>query len=84
MVAALRVKTTRAEEPLSSRLGYGSLTVAGFYLLFSERLAVGLLGERFVRTSQWIPREGMGPTFAWAGGLLFGRESVWGKTGAPA
>jgi protein-S-isoprenylcysteine O-methyltransferase Ste14 len=73
IVAALRVKTTKEEEPLSSRLGYGSLMVAGFYLLFSDRLAVGLLGERFVRTSQWIATVGIGLTFAGLGLAIWAR-----------
>ncbi|HXU15533.1 MAG TPA: isoprenylcysteine carboxylmethyltransferase family protein [Terriglobales bacterium] len=73
IVAALRVKTTKAEEPLWSRLGYGSLMVAGFYLLFSEHSAVGLLGERFVRTSQWVATAGIVLTFAGVGVAIWAR-----------
>jgi len=73
IVAALRVKTTKAEEPLSSRLGYGSLMVAGFYLLFSERLAVGPLGERFVRTSHLVATAGIMLTFAGVGLAIWAR-----------
>ena len=41
VVAAFWVKATKQAEPLSSRFGYGLLMAAGFYLLFSERLARG-------------------------------------------
>src|SRR5262249_46393542 len=73
VVAAFWVKTTKQAEPLSSRLGYGLLMTAGFYLLFSERLARGVLGERFVTNAQWIAILGIALTFAGVG------LSIWAR-----
>jgi protein-S-isoprenylcysteine O-methyltransferase Ste14 len=73
VVAALWVKTTKAVEPVSSRLAYGSLMAAGFYLLFSERAALGVLGERFVTKSDWIAVAGIVLTSAGVG------LSIWAR-----
>jgi len=73
VVAAFWVKATKQAEPLSSRLGYGLLMAAGFYLLFSERLARGVLGERFVPNSRWIAILGIALTFAGVG------LSIWAR-----
>ncbi len=62
-VAALWVKTTKVSEPISSRLAYSSLMAAGFYLLFSQRAAVGILKERFMGTGDWIQVAGIVLTF---------------------
>jgi protein-S-isoprenylcysteine O-methyltransferase Ste14 len=64
IVAGFWVKTTKASEPLLSRLAYGSLLTLGFYLLFSQRAAVGFLGARFVGTAEWIALTGVALTFA--------------------
>lgn len=73
IVASLWVKTTKAAEPLISRLAYGSLMALGFYLLFSQRSAAGLLGTRFIRDSQWVAIAGI--VFTFAGVAL----SVWAR-----
>jgi protein-S-isoprenylcysteine O-methyltransferase Ste14 len=73
VVAALWVKTTKQAEPVSSRLAYGSLMAAGFYLLFSERVALGVLGQRFVTKSDWIALLGIVLTFAGVG------LSIWAR-----
>jgi len=73
IVAGLWVKTTKAAEPLSSRLAYGSLMAVGFYLLFSRRPAVGLLGARFVVNAHWISAAAIALTFAGVG------LSIWAR-----
>lgn len=64
VVAGLWVKTTKTAEPLSSRLTYGSLMAAGFYLLFSRRASVGLLGTRFISDAHWVLIAAIVLTFA--------------------
>lgn len=64
VVAGLWVKTTKTAEPLSSRLTYGSLMAAGFYLLFSHRASVGLLGTRFISDAHWVLIAAIVLTFA--------------------
>lgn len=64
VVAGLWVKTTKTAEPLSSRLTYGSLMAAGFYLLFSHRPLVGLLGRRFIKDAHGILIAAIVLTFA--------------------
>ena len=73
VVAALWVKTTKEAEPVSLRLAYGSLMAAGFYLLFSERLPLGVLAGRFVGKSDWIATVGIALTFAGVG------LSIWAR-----
>lgn len=73
IVAGLWVKTTKAAEPLSSRLAYGSLMAVGFYLLFSRRPAVGLLGVRFIINAHWISAAAIALTFAGVG------LSIWAR-----
>jgi len=62
-VASLWVKTTKAAEPLMSRLTYGSLMALAFYLLFSRR-ALGMLGTRFIRDAESVAVAGIVLTFA--------------------
>lgn len=64
IVAGLWVKTTKASEPLSSRLAYGSLMAAGFYLLFSHKPPFGLLGTRFISDSHSVLIAAIVLTFA--------------------
>lgn len=73
LVAALRVKSTKAAEPLSVRLTYGSLMAGGFYLLFSQRSALGVLGTRFIRDAESIAIAGIVLTFAGVG------LSIWAR-----
>ena len=73
IVAGLWVKTTKAAEPLSSRLAYGSLMALGFYLLFSRRPAVGLLGARFIVNAPWISVAAIALTFVGVG------LSIWAR-----
>lgn len=73
IVAGLWVKSTKAAEPLSSRLAYGSLMAVGFYLLFSRRPAVGLLGARFITNAHWISVAAIVLTFAGVG------LSIWAR-----
>ena len=73
VVAAFWVKATKQAEPLSSRFGYGLLMAAGFYLLFSERLPLGVLAGRFVGKSDWIATVGIALTFAGVG------LSIWAR-----
>ena len=63
IVASLWVKTTKAAEPLMSRLTYGSLMALAFYLLFSRR-ALGMLGTRFIRDAESVAVAGIVLTFA--------------------
>lgn len=64
VVAGLWVKTTKTAEPLSSRLTYGSLMAAGFYLLFSPRPLIGLLGTRFISDAHRVLIAAIVLTFA--------------------
>jgi hypothetical protein len=48
VVSALRVKRTRAREPVAARLYTIFLAAASFALLFSKDLRFGRLGERFL------------------------------------
>ncbi len=73
LVAALWVKSTKAAEPLSVRLTYGSLMTVGFYLLFSHRSAVGVLGTRFIGDTESIAIAGIVLTFAGVG------LSIWAR-----
>ncbi|HET8826435.1 MAG TPA: isoprenylcysteine carboxylmethyltransferase family protein [Terriglobales bacterium] len=73
IVASFWVKTTKAAEPVMSRLAYGSLMALGFYLLFSQWLAAGVLGTRFIRDTQWVAILGIVLTFAGAA------VSVWAR-----
>jgi protein-S-isoprenylcysteine O-methyltransferase Ste14 len=72
IVASLWVKTTKAAEPLMSRLAYGSLMALGFYLLFSRR-AFGILGTRFITDAEWLAVAGIVLTF---GGVAL---SIWAR-----
>jgi protein-S-isoprenylcysteine O-methyltransferase Ste14 len=73
IVAGLWVKTTKASEPLSARLAYGSLMAAGFYLLFSHQPAFGLLGTRFISDAHWVLIAAIVLTFAGTG------LSIWAR-----
>jgi len=73
VVAALWVKATKQAETMSSRLAYSSLMAAGFYLIFSERLPLGVLGGRFVSTADWIAMFGIVLTIAGVG------LSIWAR-----
>lgn len=73
VVAGLWVKTTKTAEPLSSRLTYGSLMAAGFYLLFSPRPLIGLLGTRFISDAHWVLIAAIVLTFA---GVIL---SIWAR-----
>lgn len=73
IVAAFRVKATKVTEPVWSRLVYGSLMAAGFYLLFSERPPLGLLGGHFVNRAQPIAAIGIGLTYAGAALAIWAR-----------
>jgi protein-S-isoprenylcysteine O-methyltransferase Ste14 len=73
IVAGLWVKTTKAAEPLSSRLAYGSLMAAGFYLLFSHHPRFGLLGARFISDAHWVLLPAIVLTFAGTG------LSIWAR-----
>lgn len=73
IVAGLWVKTTKTSEPLSSRLAYGSLMAAGFYLLFSHQLRFGLLGTRFISDAHWVLMAAIVLTFAGVG------LSIWAR-----
>ena len=73
VVAALWAKSAKVEEPISSRLAYGSLMAAGFYLLFSRGLHFGILSSRFVATEQWIQIAGIALTWAGVGLAIWAR-----------
>ena len=73
IVAGLWVKSTKASEPLSSRLAYGSLMAAGFYLLFSRKPPFGLLGTRFISDEHWVLIAAIVLTFAGTG------LSIWAR-----
>lgn len=63
-IAALKHKPDKASEPLASRLLYGVYFVVGFALLFSNRLPLGVLRQRFVPRYDWIALLGVALTYA--------------------
>lgn len=64
VVSALRVKSTKAKEPLASRAYTVLLTAAAALLLFYDKLKLGALDWRFVAPTRWIELTGITLTYA--------------------
>ncbi len=82
VVSALRVKRTRASEPITARLYTIFLGAAAFALLFSNNLRFGRLGERFLVRDSWLEAAGLALTYAGERRSQFGRAGAWGGIGA--
>ena len=75
-ICALRVKQTKVQEDLGGRLLHISLMGLAFLFLFSHRLDLGLLGQRFLPSSAWLRRSGIVLTFVGAGIAIWARYSL--------
>ena len=81
-VSALRVKRTRAREPIAARLYTAFLAAASFALLFSNDLRFGRLGERFLVRDPWLEAVGTALTYAGAALAIWARWSLGGNWSA--
>jgi len=63
-VSALQVKSTKAMEPLTSRLYTVCLVGAAFCLLFTDGFKSSVLGRRFLVSTPWMVGVGIGLTYA--------------------
>ena len=75
-VSALRVKRTKVQEDLGGRLFHLGVMVLAFAFLFSHRLDLGFLGQRFAPASAWLRTSGIVLTFAGAGIAIWARYSL--------
>jgi protein-S-isoprenylcysteine O-methyltransferase Ste14 len=62
-ISALRVKQTKASEEVRGRLLHIAIMVLVFFLLGSEKLAIGPLGEQFVPWNGYTMGFGLGLTY---------------------
>jgi protein-S-isoprenylcysteine O-methyltransferase Ste14 len=75
-ISALRVKQTKVQEDLGGRLLHISLMGLAFLFLFSHRLDLGFLGQRFAPASDWLRTSGIVLTFVGAGIAIWARYSL--------
>ena len=75
-ISALRVKQTKVQEDLGGRLLHISLMGLAFLFLFSHRLDLGFLGQRFAPASDWLRTSGVVLTFVGAGIAIWARYSL--------
>jgi protein-S-isoprenylcysteine O-methyltransferase Ste14 len=75
-ISALRVKRTKVQEDLGGRLLHISLMGLAFLFLFSHRLDLGFLGQRFAPASDWLRTSGIVLTFVGAGIAIWARYSL--------
>jgi protein-S-isoprenylcysteine O-methyltransferase Ste14 len=75
-VSALRVKSTRAIEPVAARLYTACLAAAAFTLLFSDFPHGGRLGERFLVPDPWLEAAGTVLTYLGAAFAIWARWSL--------
>ena len=74
--SALRLKRIKVSEDPSGRLLHLGMMVLVFMLLYSERLALGPLGWRFVPDSTLVRNSGILLTFAGAAVAIWARYSL--------
>ena len=74
IISGLKVKSTKAAEPFAARAFYMIVIGFAFALLFSNRLRIGHLGERFLARDLWIEYAGLVVSFAGAG------ISIWARS----
>jgi protein-S-isoprenylcysteine O-methyltransferase Ste14 len=75
-ISALRVKQTKVQEDLGGRLLHISLMGLAFVFLFSHRLDLGHLGQRFEPEGAWLRESGIVLTFVGAGIAIWARYSL--------
>ncbi len=75
-ISALRVKQTKVQEDPGGRLLHIGVMALAFFLLFSHRLDLGLLGWRFSPESPWLRMSGIVLTFIGAGIAMWARRSL--------
>jgi protein-S-isoprenylcysteine O-methyltransferase Ste14 len=75
-ISALRVKQTKVQEDLGGRVLHISLMGLAFLFLFSHRLDLGFLGQRFAPASDWLRTSGIVLTFVGAGIAIWARYSL--------
>ncbi len=80
--SAVRVKRTRAREPIAARLYTVLLAAASFALLFSNDLRLGRLDERFLPREPWLNAMGLVLTYAGAALAIWARWSLGGNWSA--
>jgi len=81
-VSALRVKRTRATEPVAARLYTIFLVAASFALLFSKDLRFGRLGERLLVPDPGLEAAGLALTYAGTALAIWARWSLGGNWSA--
>jgi len=82
VVTAFRVKSTKSTEPVAARLFTMIVVGFAFALLFSSRLRVGHLGERFLVRDIAIEMAGVILTFLGAGIAIWARTILGGNWSA--
>lgn len=75
-VNALRVKSTKAAEPLAARVYEVCLVGAAFCLLFTDGFKSSVLGRRFLVSTPWIAGVGIGLTYAGVALAIWARWSL--------
>ena len=75
-ISALRVKQTKVQEDLGGRLLHVGVMGLAFLFLFSHRLDLGFLGQRFAPASDWLRTSGIVLTFVGAGIAIWARYSL--------
>lgn len=81
-ISALRVKSTKAAEPLAARLFEVLTLSAAFYVMFSGRVHASPLAERFVASTPWLNAVGVVMTYAGIALAIWARRSLGGNWSA--
>lgn len=73
VIWGIRTKATQVREGVASRLSYTVLTIAAYYLMFSEGSSIGPLGKPLFPSSPWLDLLGVVITVAGLGVAIWAR-----------
>jgi protein-S-isoprenylcysteine O-methyltransferase Ste14 len=73
IIAARKRRVTRAMESFASRYGVMFILICGYFLLFSPKARIGILGRRFVPDTPAV--EILGVILTWLGVLI----AIWAR-----
>lgn len=75
-ISAFRLKRTKVREDVSGRLLHVLIMLLGFYFFWSQRLAMGPLGTRFLPRDVSLQDLGIGLTYAGVGLAIWARYCI--------